>query len=65
MQVARLTEKELRVCILTYLQHSTSDLAALMELTSSRVSNLKTSANKKLFSDQRAFSLLENLRNSL
>ena len=65
MQVAKLTEKELRVCILTYLQHSTSDLAALMELTSSRVSNLKTSANKKLFSDQRAFSLLENLRNSL
>ena len=62
MKVAKLTDMEFRICMLTHLQYSTSDLAALMETTSSGISNSKTNANKKLFADKSASTLLENLR---
>ena len=62
MMVAKLTEKEVRVCILTHLRHSTNDMTILMGGTPSAISNIKTNANKKLFLDKSATTLAENLK---
>ena len=44
-----LTEKEIRICILSRLQFIPSEMAVLLDLSKQRITNIKANANKKLF----------------
>ncbi len=44
-----LTEKEIKVCILTRLQFIPTEMAVLLDLSRQRITNVKANANKKLF----------------
>ncbi len=56
-----LTPLELHTTILTRLNFRTDDIALLLNISKQHVSNLKGSANKKLFSDGSARTLFKNL----
>ncbi len=51
-QETRLNEKELCVCMLTRLNFIPSEVAVLMDWSKQRVSNIRSSANKKLFNGE-------------
>ena len=53
---------EKRLCMLTRLGFSSSEISSIMNLSSSSVSNKKTSINSKLFGIHSASGLLENLK---
>ena len=53
---------EKRLCMLTRLGFSSSEISTIMNLSSSSVSNKKTSINSKLFGIHSASGLLENLK---
>lgn len=56
-----LSPLELRIAILTRLNFRSDDIALLLNISKQHVSNLKGSANKKLFSDGSARTLFKNL----
>ena len=62
IQIAQLSQKEIYSCILTYLGFSAHDIFILIDTTPSIVSNLKSSANYKLFGDKSALNLQRNLK---
>ena len=62
MEVSDLTLPEKHVCILTRLSFLPNDIVILLHSTSQRISNAKSNANKKLFSDDSAKHLFSNLK---
>ena len=62
MKVAQLTERELRVCILTFLEFSPGDMVILMDVSKQIVSNLRLSSKRKLFGTDESLSLIQCLK---
>ena len=58
----QLSEQEWRVCLLQYLDFSTGEAAILLDTTSQAVTNAKSRANQKLFSEEKASTLGRNLK---
>ena len=58
-----LTEQEFLVCLLIRLDFSTMEMAYLLHTSSSRISNIKNSANQKLFSESGSSTFIDNLKN--
>lgn len=53
--------KEIRVCVLTYLNIDNTDISVLVKTSSKTISNARKKANRKLFGDDSASTLDENL----
>lgn len=64
-QTGLLTSQELQTAMLTLLDFSNADVAVLLDVKPQRVSNLKSSVNRKLFSDASAAALKANLETLL
>ena len=62
IQLTQLSEQETCVCMLLSLDFSNSDLATLLSITPQAVNNAKQHANKKLFGQNNASTLTENLK---
>lgn len=58
---ANLTDKELKICLLTRLHFIPTEMAALLDLTKQRISNIRAKANSKLFNDEGANSFDANI----
>ncbi|MBR1468962.1 MAG: hypothetical protein IJ605_02455 [Prevotella sp.] len=58
----QLSEQERRVCLLQYLDFSTGEAAILLGTTAQAVTNAKSRANHKLFSEEKASTLGRNLK---
>ena len=58
----QLSEQEWRVCLLQYLDFSTSETAIVLNTTAQAVTNAKARANQKLFSEEKASTLGRNLK---
>lgn len=58
----QLSEQEWRVCLLQYLDFSTSEMAIVLNTTAQAVTNAKARANQKLFSEEKASTLGRNLK---
>ena len=58
---ALLTPQEVYVCILIRLQFSQGELTALFDVSKQRINNIKRSINKKLFHEDGAQTLNDNL----
>ena len=58
----QLSEQELRVCLLQYLDFSTGEAAIVLDTTSQAVTNAKSRANQKIFSEEKASTLGRNLK---
>ena len=56
-----LTEKEIKVCILTRLQFIPTEMAVLLDLSRQRITNVKANANKKLFDEAGALTFDSNI----
>lgn len=56
-----LTEKELAVCILSKLRFIPSEMAALLGLSSQRITNIRSNINYKLFNEKSAQTLYANI----
>ena len=59
----KLTEKELRVCILTRLLFIPSEIAVLLGLSKQRITNIRAFANKKLFNKEGSRNFDTNIQN--
>ena len=59
----KLSNQEMKVCLLTYLLFSNTEMSVLLDTSKQTISNAKTKANFKLFEDKNAETLLSNLRN--
>lgn len=57
-----LSEQELRVCLLQFLDFSTGEASIVLDTTSQAVTNAKSRANQKLFSEEKASTLGRNLK---
>ena len=53
--------KEIRVCVLTYLNIDNTDISVFVKTSSKTISNARKKANRKLFGDDSASTLDENL----
>lgn len=53
--------KKIRVCVLTYLNIDNTDISVLVKTSSKTISNARKKANRKLFGDDSASTLDENL----
>ena len=60
----KLSQQEIHVCLLTMLHFSSGELTVLLDTSKQRVSNIKASANYKLFGNKDAKTLLANLANT-
>ena len=60
-----LSTKELHVCLLLILGFSNIEIYKLVNLTPQRFSNLKRIINKKLFEDDSAATIEDNIKNRL
>lgn len=58
---AKLTPQEVYICILLRLQFSQGELSALFDVSRQRINNIKRSINKKLFHEDGAQALNDNL----
>lgn len=58
---AQLTDQEFKVCLLTRMKFSSSDISNLLGTSQQRVTNIKSSINEKLFHKKGSKSLLANL----
>ena len=58
----RLSEQEKRICMLECLDFSAGEMSMALNITSQAVTNAKTRANQKLFSQNSASTLGENLK---
>jgi len=58
-----LTEKEIRICILARLHFIPTEMAALLDLSKQRITNIRTSANRKLFNEEGSRSFEANIHN--
>ncbi len=64
-QNKELTTQEKKVCLLTIMFFSNTEMTVLLGTSMQRITNAKTSANSKLFFEKNAKTLLPNLRRSL
>ena len=62
MQMGQLSEQETYTCILLSIGFSNSDLVTLLSVTPQAVNNAKAHANKKLFNENSASTLADNLK---
>ena len=60
-RIPKITQQEMRTCILLCLSLRESDIAILLETSTQRITNVKSSLNYKLFKDTSARTLLKNL----
>ena len=58
---ANLTQREMRICLLTCLGLRESDICNLLDISSQQVTNSKANINKKIFNDKAARTLYKNL----
>ena len=58
-----LTEKEIRLCILARLNFIPTEMAALLDLSKQRITNIRTSANRKLFNEEGSRTFEANIHN--
>ena len=58
---SRLSTQEFQVCVLTYLNIDNTDISVLVKTSSKTISNARKKANRKLFGDDSASTLDENL----
>ena len=58
-----LSQQEIHACLLTMLHFSSGELTVLLDTSKQRVSNIKASANYKLFGEKDAKALLKNIEN--
>lgn len=58
-----LSKQEIYACLLTMLHFSSGELTVLLDISKQRVSNIKASANYKLFGNRDAKALSKNLEN--
>ncbi len=61
-KVSQLSEQEVRVCMLTYLDIENRKIAALIQTSASVVSNAKKKANRKIYGSDDASSLYQNMQ---
>lgn len=61
MRSCKLSTQELQVCVLTYLNMDNADISVLVNTSAKTISNARKKANKKLFDDNCASSLGQNL----
>ena len=61
IQRSRLSTQEFQVCVLTYLNIDNTDISFLVKTSSKTISNARKKANRKLFGDDSASTLDENL----
>jgi len=59
----QLTDKEIKVCILTRLHFIPTEMVALLDLTKQRITNIRANANRKLFNKEGAGSFDINIHN--
>ena len=64
ISLAHLSHQETFICILLHLGFTTGEIALLLTTTPQRITNAKKSANKKLFNNDDAPHLLQNLVNA-
>ena len=57
----KLTEKELRVCMLTRLHFIPTEIVALLNLSKQRITNIRACANRKLFNEEGSRSFDANI----
>ena len=60
--VCQLSEQEIRVCMLTYLEFENKKIAILIQTSASVVSNAKKKANRKMYGSEDATSLFQNMQ---
>ena len=60
-RIPKITQQEMRTCILLCLSLRESDIAVLLETSTQRITNVKSSLNSKLFKDNSARTLFKNL----
>ena len=60
--VCQLSDQEIRVCMLTYLEIENKKIAALIQTSTSVVSNAKKKANRKMYDCADAYSLYQNMQ---
>ena len=58
-----LTQREIHVCLLSKMGYSSSMIGVLLSLTKQRVTNIRGTANQKLFGEKGAGSLNKNMQN--
>ena len=58
-----LSQQEIHACLLTMLHFSSGELTVLLDTSKQRISNIKASANYKLFGEKDAKALLKNIEN--
>ena len=58
-----LTQREIHVCLLSKMGYSSSMIGVLLSLTKQRVTNIRSTANQKLFGEKGAGSLNKNMQN--
>ncbi len=58
----KLSEQELRACVLLLLNFSEADAGILLNVRPQRLTNIKSRANQKLFGDSSAQTLIDNIR---
>ena len=59
---AFLSPQEFRVCMLLIIGFAAGEIAVLLDTTIQRITNIKSRINKKLFNDDRAITLNQNLK---
>jgi len=57
----KITQQEIRVCLLICLTVRESDIARFLNISPQRVTNMKSSLNRELFGDESARTLYKNL----
>ncbi len=60
--VCQLSEQEIQVCMLTYLEFENKKIATLIQTSASVVSNAKKKANRKMYGSEDAASLFQNMQ---
>ena len=58
-----LTQREIHVCLLSKMGYSSSMIGVLLSLTKQRITNIRGTANQKLFGEKGAGSLNKNMQN--
>ena len=61
----RLSESEMRACILLLLGFTNSELSTLLNVSPQRITNIKSIINQKLFGDSLSSTLLRNIKREL
>lgn len=63
VDTSQLSNQEFKVCILTYLQIGNTEMSILINTSTKMISKVKQNVNKKVFNDNSAATLFQNLVN--